>query len=212
VESRNDLRRLNAIMGHAAIITAALRKLSDKLPRKWVEFGAGDGTCMLKVARRLGPSWSETELLLLDRHPVVTGETLDQFSELHWKVQRVEADVFKWLPDGLSTDTTAVVANLFLHHFSDAALAGLFAAVARRGVGLVALEPRRSPWAHLASCCVGMIGCNAITRHDAPVSVRAGFRDRELSKLWPAQGWELEERSAGRFSHWFAARPTEGLS
>jgi hypothetical protein len=45
-----------------------------------------------------------------------------------------------------------------------------------------------------------------VTRHDAVLSVRAGFAGRELSALWPsADGWKLEERRAGLFSHLFVA-------
>jgi hypothetical protein len=51
-----------------------------------------------------------------------------------------------------------------------------------------------------------MLGCNDVTRHDAVLSVRAGFTGSELSKLWPGgQEWEIEERPAGVFSHGFAA-------
>ena len=36
-----------------------------------------------------------------------------------------------------------------------------------------------------------------MTRHDAVVSVRAGFRDGELSALWPHEpGWKLDEGAA----------------
>jgi hypothetical protein len=51
------------------------------------------------------------------------------------------------------------------------------------------------------------IGCNAVTRHDAVVSVRAGFSGGELSALWPdQQNWRLTEQRAGMFSHLFIAR------
>jgi hypothetical protein len=46
-----------------------------------------------------------------------------------------------------------------------------------------------------------------VTRHDAAISVRAGFRDRELSELWPDQaGWRLSEAPAPPFGHLFVAR------
>jgi hypothetical protein len=53
---------------------------------------------------------------------------------------------------------------------------------------------------------LGAIGCNDVTRHDAVASVRAGFRDGQLSALWPAGPWKLTERGAGLFSHLFVAR------
>jgi hypothetical protein len=53
---------------------------------------------------------------------------------------------------------------------------------------------------------MGLIGCNGVTVHDARVSVRAGFRDRELSAIWPAgNDWTLQEHKAGRFTHGFVA-------
>jgi len=59
----------------------------------------------------------------------------------------------------------------------------------------------------LFSRAVGLIGCNRVTRHDAPASVRAGFTGRELSQLWPEpESWLLEERAAGPFSHLFVAQ------
>jgi hypothetical protein len=46
-----------------------------------------------------------------------------------------------------------------------------------------------------------------VTRHDAAISVRAGFSGGELSSAWPvAPGWSLMERSAPPFSHLFVAR------
>jgi hypothetical protein len=70
----------------------------------------------------------------------------------------------------------------------------------------VACEPRRSPSALIASYLVVAIGCNDVSRHDAVVSVRAGFSNHELSKLWPANGhWTLQERAALPFTHCFAA-------
>jgi hypothetical protein len=100
-----------------------------------------------------------------------------------------------------------VVANLFLHHFQDVRLAELLSAVASRTRVFVAIEPRRAPWPLITCRWLWAIGCNSVTRHDAAISVRAGFSGRELSALWPADpGWELTERPTGLFSHLFVAR------
>ena len=78
-----------------------------------------------------------------------------------------------------------VVANLFLHHFDDASLAGLFRVIAGRTRLFIAIEPRRALWPLFCSRLLWAIGCNRVTRHDAVVSVRAGFSGEELSALWP---------------------------
>jgi hypothetical protein len=59
----------------------------------------------------------------------------------------------------------------------------------------------------MAARCLPLLACHAVTRHDAVVSVRAGFTGRELSPLWPADdSWILTERAAGCFSHSFVAQ------
>jgi hypothetical protein len=83
----------------------------------------------------------------------------------------------------------------------------LFRAVAARARLLVAIEPRRAPWPLFCCRLLWAIGCNSVTRHDATISVRAGFSGRELSALWPVdKGWQLTERRTGFFSHLFVAR------
>ena len=82
----------------------------------------------------------------------------------------------------------------------------LLSLAARRTRVLIACEPRRSRRALLASQLLGVIGCNDVTRHDAVVSVHAGFRDGELSGLWPGGAqWALREHAHGLFSHCFVA-------
>src|SRR5262245_45704300 len=64
--SRRDLRRVNSLMGHAAIATRALLEaFPGAPPRSLLEIGAGDGTFLLGVARRLAPRWRRVHGLLL---------------------------------------------------------------------------------------------------------------------------------------------------
>jgi hypothetical protein len=106
----------------------------------------------------------------------------------------------------------AIVANLFLHHLTQADLRRLFALAATRAPLFVACEPRRSTLALAGARLMWFIGANDVTRHDAVVSVRAGFSDGELSDAWPAgPGWSLEERPAPPFSHLFVARRNAAL-
>ena len=100
-----------------------------------------------------------------------------------------------------------VVANQFFHQFQSAELCEMFRLAADSADVLIAVEPRRGLWPLLCSHFVGLAGCGPVTRYDAPVSVRAGFNDRELSALWPDRNsWELTERRAGWFSHLFIAK------
>lgn len=209
--SRADLRRLNFIMGHAGILSRALRhhptsKAGPERPLRVVELGAGDGSLALELARRWSAHGVVGELTLIDRQNLLSAETLRAFGVLHWSVRVVESDVFAWF-EALSVPVEVIFANLFLHHFETDRLRALLRLAAEQTSQFVACEPRRAPLALTASRLLGLIGCNAVTRHDAVVSVRAGFTGGELSRLWPATGgWTLSDRPAGLFSQSFLAQ------
>ena len=205
LRSRRDLRRVNAMMANARIVRGELARTLRQGIGRMAEIGAGDGAFALAFARGVhaGPP---AELVLVDRQPLVTPALVAQFAREGWNAQAVAADVFEWL--GADTPPfDAIVANLFLHHFEHRELATMLALVAARTRVFVACEPRRSPLALAGSHLLGLVGCNDVTRHDAVVSVRAGFRGRELASLWP-QGseWAVEEGARGLFSHCFMAR------
>jgi hypothetical protein len=208
IRSRHDLKRLNAIMQHAGFMARVLAEhCTYQRPRAILELGAGDGTFMLGLAARLASQWAHVEVILVDRLPIVTPETLGRFSALQWRPETVTADVFEFIEQEKSSTADVIVANLFLHHFSPEQLARLFAKSARLGRLFIACEPRRAASALLGSRLLWVIGCNGVTRHDAVVSVHAGFNGTELSELWPHQpNWLLYEHAVGLFSHCFVAR------
>ena len=145
-------------------------------------------------------------VLFIDLQNLLHEETKSQFAALNWHVRSVESDIFHWLKTS-TLKSDVILANLVLHHFTDSQLTLLFSEIAKRADAFIAVEPRRSRWPLFCTRLLGLIGCNAVTRHDAPVSVRAGFNGRELSALWPHNNeWELTEQRAGWFSHQFVAR------
>ena len=99
-----------------------------------------------------------------------------------------------------------ITANLFLHHFEPERLSVLLDGIARATEAFVACEPERGLSGLIGSRLLWAIGCNDVSRHDAITSVRAGFRDAELSALWPKGRWALAENAAFPFSHCFVAR------
>lgn len=206
--SRHDLVRLNAWMGHAGILARQLQGLSTgPPPRRLLDLGSGDGRFMGQVAKRLPQSWQGTSVDLLDRQAVIAPQVCQGLAQLGWQAQALRADVTLFLSNAPEARWSVICTNLFLHHFAETPLRNLLQLVAEHASAFVALEPRRSWWPLLASRMVGLIGCNRVTRHDAPASVRAGFNGRALSELWPQEGsWMLEERRAGLFSHLFVAR------
>jgi hypothetical protein len=227
VRSRRDLRRVNAWMRHHAIMAGALQNhLNGQPPKQITDLGAGDGNFLLHVAQRLAsfgvpPSGgirpaqhpdrlkpghqTEISAMLLDRQSIILPATIAAFESLGWRAEAATADVFDWLPAGDPAEV--VIANLFLHHFDDERLAGLFRTIAGRARLFIAIEPRRAPLPLLCSRLLWAIGCNRVTRHDAVVSVQAGFSGSGLSALWSDKAnWQLTEQPAGLFSHLFIAQ------
>lgn len=208
--SRADLRRINLLMGNERLLA---RQLVARLPgsgrMRIADLGSGDGNVMLRIARRLRRP--QVELTLVDRAPAAAPSSIASFNALEWKARIVSADVMDYLSaPGPRFDV--ILVNLFLHHFEDERLKKLLALIAHRTPLFIACEPRRSSFALHASRLLWILGCNDVTRHDAVVSVRAGFAADELSRLWPAQsGWNLEERAARPFSHLFVAERHDAM-
>lgn len=212
IGSRRDLCRINWWMGNHGIMAGALRSHLPQAPTQITELGAGDGNFLLGVVQQFQtgqisdpPHPFSAKATLLDLQKILTAKTRSAFGRLGWQAEPVVADVFDWSPAGDAK--LVVVANLFLHHFEDARLAELLDKVSQNARLFVAIEPHRFGWPSLVGSLLWFIGCNDVTRHDAVISIRAGFLDREISALWPDKAnWELIERRAGLFSHVFIAR------
>jgi hypothetical protein len=215
IRSRRDLQRVNRVMGSCGILSRALRRALASTPPhvapRILELGAGDGTLALRIATRLAASWPVAELTLLDRQALISDATGTAFAHLGWSLRPLTVDALAWARAPTRQQRSGrwdvILVNLFLHHFEDAGLRELLAAAAGRCDAFIACEPRRSLAALAGSALLPALGVSADTRHDAIVSVRAGFRGDELSRLWPASrgAWRLAEGRAGLFSHLFVA-------
>ena len=208
IRSRRDLKFVNRIMGHAGVLMHALDAVATRSPMRLVELGAGDGTLLQRLAQLRAQRWPNAAVTLLDMNPTVTQATLDAARALGWNIEVVAADALEWLEQSPHHRDAVLFANLFVHHFEGERLTRLLRGIAAHGRAFVCCEPRRAGLALLGSHLMWAIGCNDVTRHDAVVSVHAGFRAHELTAAWPSETarWDVEETPAGAFSHLFVAR------
>ena len=225
IRSRCDLRRVHRAMGSRLIILRALKAMTTARlvarPLRVLEIGAGAGSLLLRVAQAIAPVWPKVELTLLDHQALIDHAAIEGYADVGWTVVVEVGDVLDWAasdPDTLLMDNATVhwdliIANLFLHHFEGEQLATLLQAIAKKADRFLACEPRRDWLALAGSHLTGVLGANAVTRQDAVLSVHAGFRGNELSELWPEPGdrWQIQEHSAGPFSHCFCTERLEAI-
>ena len=178
VRGRADLRLINAVMGNHRWITSRLRRLCQPGWRV-TEIGAGDGALSLRLARHGVCAPADLHGFDLAPRPV------DWPAEADW----TQGDLLhEPLPE-----SEVLVANLFLHHLQDDALVELGRRLPARARVLIAVEPAR----RRMHACNGDLLCRVarlhpITRHDLPVSVRAGFRSGELPiRLGLGPDWQI---------------------
>jgi hypothetical protein len=208
IRSRRDLVRVNTWMMQPGIMAQALlTHYGTASPRAILDLGSGDGRFMLRVAALLARRWRNVTVTMLDQQDIVDSATRRGFDALGWSSETITGDLFGALGDGRIREVDVITANLFLHHFGDPQLRSLLARLAPLASLVAACEPRRGALPLLGSRLLWAIGCNDVTRHDAVLSVEAGFSGSELSALWPEPSeWKLHEHPARLFTHCFVAR------
>lgn len=212
-KARKDLQLINFLMGNARYIARRIKLSGSELsPTSIVDIGCGDGSLALSILRHLPQPKAGSSIMLVDQIDCIPSTTLESMSQLGWESTIRTSDAEAALASLPESSSTVVIANLFLHHLEKQTLQSLLRKASDTADLFVAVEPRRSRGPLFATSLLGAIGCNNITRHDAAVSVHAGFRDGELSDLWPEpDGWELSEHKSGLFSHLFAAQKSATL-
>jgi 2-polyprenyl-3-methyl-5-hydroxy-6-metoxy-1,4-benzoquinol methylase len=173
--SRRDLRLINAVMGNHRWIVRTLRaqlRPGDRV----LEIGAGGG----ELARRLARAGLVADGL--DRFPAPP----DWPGHLTWHQEDLGAF-------GGYANYPAVIANLVLHHLPGPELAELGRRLRRGPRVICACEPARRRTSQALFALLGpLFGAHAVTRHDARISIAAGFIGRELPR---ALGLEATEWS-----------------
>jgi 2-polyprenyl-3-methyl-5-hydroxy-6-metoxy-1,4-benzoquinol methylase len=188
----------------------AVARLPGASPLRVLELGAGDGTLMLSIARKMAQQWPAVELTLLDRIAIIEADTRAGFARVGWSLQILTLDVLEWAAaavPGPALPWDVIASNHFIHHFENRILGELLSTIAGQCNMFIASEPRRARVPLIGSHLIGAIGANSVTRKDAVLSVHAGFDNAELSALWPRGhgDWDLHERAAGLFTHFFRA-------
>lgn len=161
--SRKDLAFINGVMGNYRWIASRMNR-----PGVWLEMGAGTGSLATQLS---GLDGVRVKGIDLAPRPGIWPEPWD------WQ----QGDLFDSLDSGVG-EVEGVVANLFLHHFTDEQLRRLGSLIPSSAGRLLFSEPARYRF-HQAQARMGFPFFNSVTRHDMMVSIEAGFRADELATV-----------------------------
>tara|TARA_R110002096_G_scaffold147484_3_gene307317 strand:- start:251 stop:886 length:636 start_codon:yes stop_codon:yes gene_type:complete len=174
IRSRKDLRFLNFMMGNDRWVRSTVAAHSDSSQKGITEIGAGEGRLLSKLA---------------DHGPASGVDLAPRPPDLNPSISWIEGDLFENSPD---IGGGVLVANLFLHHFNASDLARI-GTLAENFEVLIFSEPLRNKnILRLSQCVMPLMG--SVTRHDMPVSIRAGFVMDEISTfLRLPDAWQISE-------------------
>lgn len=165
IRSRRDLRMINQIIRGENWILKNLK--AQKQIQKVIELGAGEGT----LCRKIHQTRPDITITAVDLAPRPTGLPV----AIKWQQENI-------LQTDLNYDeSTAIVANLFLHHFQDDVIIQLSTTWNQAGMILLAEPYRSSSAIHMAKLLHPFI--NHVTRHDMKISIKAGFLLGEIPAL-----------------------------
>jgi hypothetical protein len=190
-KNRRDMRLLNHLMGNFRWIAREVGRARMK-SGPWIELAAGDGSLGRYLAET-HPTWAATchftGLDLCSRPPA--------WPE-HWPWEQGDL-----LQSPSLEGARVVIANHILHQFEDEALGALGAKLRHAATHLIINETARRSLHLWQARAAFLLGLNHVSRHDALVSVRAGFRGTELPVLLglpPAEWqWQIHSTTLGAY-------------
>lgn len=189
IRSRLDLRFINLFLGNERWISSMLREHCLEI-HSLLELGAGDG----HLLKRLHSILPEAIISGLDLSARPEGLP----SGIHW----IRGNFLETLTD---VKADACIGNLILHHFDSEALRTLGGKLQEFRLLLFSEPLRKTLPMRLARMALPLAG--EVTRHDMPVSIRAGFLKGELPSLLGLDPglWNVKEYESERGSLRFMA-------
>jgi cysteine synthase len=100
IHSRQDLKRVNWWMGNVEIVAKTLlARCCGRTVKSLVEWGAGDGNYLLRLANRLRAQWPGMEVILVDSQNLGSERMRCEFTRYGWRSTFIQADILDWLSD-----------------------------------------------------------------------------------------------------------------
>jgi 2-polyprenyl-3-methyl-5-hydroxy-6-metoxy-1,4-benzoquinol methylase len=179
-----DIRRINALLGWRAFTTTAVARVvrSEGLRAfSLLDVAAGSADMVAAIARWATRAKVKAELLATDINPRIVAIAREEVAGLGTvRVERQDALALPYSPGAFDM----ALCTLALHHFDPPAATELLRAMAQVARHVLVFDVARSRLAFLGAVLLTRVGgMDAMTRHDAPASVRRAYSRAELAAL-----------------------------
>ena len=195
----NQLHIINFWLGGYNISLRGLKLLTKDLPKEQeisiADLGCGGGHTLIQKARWCRKHNIKARFMGIDAN-LSTIEYAREKCKSFPEISFVQADICS--EEFLSEKYDILSCNLLLHHFDNQQLDYYIPRwTAQAGIGIIVNDLQRHPLPYiLFNIVTRLFGASYMTRHDGLLSIRRGFRRKELGQLL-----KTEEPSAVRL-HW----------
>jgi 2-polyprenyl-3-methyl-5-hydroxy-6-metoxy-1,4-benzoquinol methylase len=204
-QTLRELEFINRWLGGNGVTLNGIAQLIKDHPasqkRSVADMGCGGGDMLMLVSQWAKKRNLKLDLTGIDANPYIIGyakTNCNAFPEI-----RLEAvNVFSTELSGRKFDI--ITATLFTHHFSSEELSALFKQWHQQtSLGVIINDLHRHPFAFYAiKLLTWFFSRSAMVKFDAPLSVRRGFKRRELEEILQRAGilnYELKWKWAFRW-------------
>jgi 2-polyprenyl-3-methyl-5-hydroxy-6-metoxy-1,4-benzoquinol methylase len=183
-----DIRRINGLLGWTAFTVRgvarqakAISKITGKREFSLLDVASGSADIPLAIARWAERAGYDTRIVATDISPQIVAVAREQAAGTpSVTVERQDALSLPYAPGSFDI----ALCTLAIHHFEPESAIKLLAGMARVGKHVLVFDVARARLAYIGSLLLTrLLPMDAMTRHDAPASVRRAYSAAELGEL-----------------------------
>ncbi|WP_276392240.1 methyltransferase domain-containing protein [Eudoraea chungangensis] len=180
-----DINKANDLLGGAVITINAVNSLVQEYPKKEytiIDMGCGDGTMLRKLALISRKHQAKFSFIGIDLNQMaidLAREKSKDFTEIQFVCQ----DILMLKPDQFTCDI--LLCTLTMHHFENQEIKTFMAHFIQLSqIGVIVNDLQRSALAcYLFRLFSGIFIKTKIAKHDGLVSIKRGFKKKDLINL-----------------------------
>jgi len=189
-QTLRELDFINHWLGGNAVTLNSLEKVWRTISKEKItiaDLGCGSGEMLRLIARKASRQNKNVQLTGIDANPNIVAYAQKQsvdYENLNFAALNIFSKDFQ------QQTFDIVIATLFLHHFSDEELTGLFVLLRKQTkIGIIINDIHRHPFAYYSiKWLTSLFSKSSMVKYDAPLSVLRAFKKQELESILEKAG------------------------